>query len=299
MTPPVLCIGALHWDVLGQAAGRTERGDDVPGRVEWRPGGVAANIAFALAARRARPVLLSAVGDDHAGAALIATCAAAGIVTDHVLRLPGRSTGTYAGIEDAGGLVVAVADAATLEAAGPGVLVALDDGRLPLGGGPWTGDAVIDGNLAPEVLRAIAAHPALVAAGLRIAGASPAKAPRLAAFAGRRGTVLHLNLAEARVLARALSPGCSDAETAAEAAARLVALGAARAVVTDGANPVADADSTGVVTAIPPRITARRVTGAGDLFLAAHLLAERGGLSRRAALKRALSAAAAHVGGRT
>jgi sugar/nucleoside kinase (ribokinase family) len=40
-----------------------------------------------------------------------------------------------------------------------------------------------------------------------------------------------------------------------------------------------------------------RVTGAGDTFLAAHLVAERQGANRAAALARALDAAASYVSG--
>ena len=41
----------------------------------------------------------------------------------------------------------------------------------------------------------------------------------------------------------------------------------------------------------------RRVTGAGDCFLAAHLLAEEQGADRAEALDAAIAAAAAHVAG--
>ena len=51
------------------------------------------------------------------------------------------------------------------------------------------------------------------------------------------------------------------------------------------------------LTAQPPAVTVARVTGAGDCFLAAHLVAERTGADRANALAAAIAAAAAHVAG--
>jgi sugar/nucleoside kinase (ribokinase family) len=42
-------------------------------------------------------------------------------------------------------------------------------------------------------------------------------------------------------------------------------------------------------------VTVRRVTGAGDTFMAAHIVAERRGAGRPEALAAALRAASAHV----
>jgi len=47
----------------------------------------------------------------------------------------------------------------------------------------------------------------------------------------------------------------------------------------------------------PPQVLVTRVTGAGDTFMAAHLVAERNGAARQAALANALQAAAAYVSG--
>ena len=48
--PPFLCAGAAHWDIIGRTDLPLPPGADVPGRVTRRPGGVAQNIARALAA---------------------------------------------------------------------------------------------------------------------------------------------------------------------------------------------------------------------------------------------------------
>ena len=58
-------------------------------------------------------------------------------------------------------------------------------------------------------------------------------------------------------------------------------------------------DGTGVHTQVPPEVLVTRVTGAGDTFLAAHIVAEREGAGREEALARALQAAALYVSGDT
>ena len=53
----------------------------------------------------------------------------------------------------------------------------------------------------------------------------------------------------------------------------------------------------GVISAAPPPVMVTRITGAGDTFMAAHIVADRRGDAREAALAAALAAAAAYVSG--
>ena len=292
--PDILCIGAALWDVIGRSPGAMAPGADVPGRIVAAPGGVALNIAVALAGLGLRPALLGAVGDDPEGAALAAALAARGVGAAFLTRIPGIATDRYMAIEDPRGLVAAIADAHTLEAAGTAILAPLGDGRLGAAGAPWAGPVVIDGNLTEAVLAGIAASPLFAAASLHIAPASPGKGARLALLAAHPRATLYVNRAEAEGIA---AWPFADAAAAAEA---LVARGAARAVVTDGAAAAADAArGRDTVVAPPPPVTVARVTGAGDVFLAAHLAAGLGGAPPDAALATALAAAAAHVAGDT
>ncbi|OZA17408.1 MAG: hypothetical protein B7Y02_02425 [Rhodobacterales bacterium 17-64-5] len=127
-------------------------------------------------------------------------------------------------------------------------------------------------------------------ADLRLAPASPGKAERLTPLLRHPGATLYANLDEARTLAS------SHATTAAEAAEALLARGARRVLVTHGGNPCAEGRAgAGVITATPPQVLVNRVTGAGDTFMAAHILAERQGADRKAALDAALIAAADYV----
>ena len=69
----------------------------------------------------------------------------------------------------------------------------------------------------------------------------------------------------------------------------LLARGAHRVLVTNGGKPAAEGTSgAGVIEGEPPQVLVTRVTGAGDTFMAAHLVAERGGAHRQAALDAAL-----------
>jgi fructose-1-phosphate kinase PfkB-like protein len=69
-------------------------------------------------------------------------------------------------------------------------------------------------------------------------------------------------------------------------------------LVTDGGNAAAEAGPAGVLTATPPSVPVARVTGAGDTFMAAHIVAERHGADELQALDRALRTAAEYVSGK-
>jgi len=288
--PDILCIGSVLWDVIGRAPGALAPGQDVPGRITRLPGGVAMNIAAACLREGMRPALLTLLGTDAEGRALADACAAMGLVTDHVTWACDLPTDRYMAIEAEHGLVAAVADARSLEAAGARILAPLANGALGSAERPWRGLVAIDGNLTAPLLAEIAGSPLFAGGDLRLAPASPGKATRLAPLLGHPRATLYLNRIEAGLL-------CDRRFDGAEAAARaLVARGARRVLVTDGGAPVAEADATGrVLVAHPPAVSVCRVTGAGDTFMAAHIAAEAAGLSGAAALDEALAATALFV----
>ena len=178
----ILCIGSVLWDVIGRAPCHMRQGSDVPGRITRLPGGVAMNIAMALARFGLRPALLSAVGRDAEGEELIAACAGLGLGTSHLYRSDDLPTDRYMAVEGANGLIAAVADAHSLEAAGARILRPLTDGPLGDAANPYPGRIALDGNLTRALLDEIATHPAFAAAALRVAPASPGKAERLLPF---------------------------------------------------------------------------------------------------------------------
>ncbi|WP_430464055.1 PfkB family carbohydrate kinase [Tabrizicola sp.] len=292
MQPDILCIGSILWDIIGRSAASMRLGSDVPGRITRLPGGVAMNIAMTLARFGLRPAILTAIGRDAEGDELMAACARMGLVVDHAYRSDDLPTDRYMAIEGANGLISAIADAHSLEAAGDKILRPLANGTLGSEARPWTGLIALDGNLTEALLSEIATSPLFAAADLRLAPASPGKAERLLPLLRHPKATLYVNLEEANLLARA------QAATAAEAAEALLARGAGRVLVTDGGRPCAEGRAGfGVITGAPPHVMVARVTGAGDTFMAAHIVAERAGADRAAALAQALAAAATYVSG--
>ncbi|MCR9126497.1 MAG: PfkB family carbohydrate kinase [Rhodobacteraceae bacterium] len=289
----VLCIGSVLWDVIGRSAGAMRQGSDVPGRITRLPGGVAMNIAMTLSRFGMRPVLLTAVGRDAEGDDLIAACQRRGMDTDHVYRSPDLPTDRYMAIEAANGLIAAIADAHSLEAAGARILAPLMDGALGSPASPHAGLIALDGNLTADLLADIAGSPAFARADLRIAPASPGKAERLAPFVRHGRGTLYVNLEEAGLLCHA------QFVSSAQAAAALLAQGARRVLVTDGARSATEAMQNELITQTPPEVLETRVTGAGDTFMAAHIAAEAAGADRTLALTLALQAAATYVSGET
>jgi len=130
MTPDILCIGSVLWDIIGRSPAAMRLGSDVPGRITRLPGGVAMNIAMTLRRFGLVPGLMTAIGRDPEGDELVAACARMGMVTDHIYRSEDLPTDRYMAIEGANGLIAAIADAHSLEAAGDKILRPLADGRL-------------------------------------------------------------------------------------------------------------------------------------------------------------------------
>jgi len=266
-------------------------GSDVPGRIVRLPGGVALNVAITLARFGLTPTLLSAIGRDVEGDELLRACDQMGLVTTYIYRSDHLPTDRYMAVEGANGLIAAIADAHSLEAAGDKILHPLP--RDPLGGATarYDGYIVLDTNLTLPVLEQIAHSPAFADADLRVAPASPGKADRLLPFLNHAHATFYVNLEEAGLLCQ------TEFETARTAAAGLLRRGALRVLVTDGGNETADGTPDSIITATPPEVMVTRVTGAGDTFMAAHITAEATGAGRIAALARALNAAATYVSG--
>ena len=289
--PDILCIGSVLWDIIGRSPAHMRTGADVPGRITRLPGGVAMNIATTLARFGLRPAILTAIGRDAEGDELVAAAARLGLDCTHVYRSDDLPTDRYMAVEGANGLIAAIADAHSLESAHDKILRPLADGRLGSAEAAWSGPVALDGNLTQGLLADIAASPLFSRADLRVAPASPGKAERLLPLLAHPRATLYVNLEEAGLLCH---EGFPDAPAAAQG---LIDRGAKRVLVTDGARTAADGARAGVLTATPPEVLVTRITGAGDTFMAAHLVAEWRGVGRADALKAALGAAAQFVSG--
>ncbi len=88
----MLVLGDLVLDVVMQASAPIESGTDVPGRVEIRQGGSAANVARWLARLGIRSQLVCAIGRDGAGRSLAAQLQRDG-VNVRAIRVAGHRTG--------------------------------------------------------------------------------------------------------------------------------------------------------------------------------------------------------------
>ncbi|MEO9827021.1 MAG: PfkB family carbohydrate kinase [Paracoccaceae bacterium] len=291
MSTKILCIGSVLWDVIGRANAVMRVGSDVPGRIQRLPGGVVMNIAMTLRRFDLTPVLLTAIGRDEEGDELIEAARRMELNVAHVYRSDDLPTDVYMAVEGANGLIAAVADAHSLEAAGDKILTPLKDGSLGSAESPFSGQIALDGNLTEALLTEIAQSPLFAVADLRVAPASPGKAKRLLPLLGAANATIYVNLEEAGYLCET---DFLDAPTAASA---LLKRGSAQVLVTDGGQTAAYANLSGVITATPPQVLVTRVTGAGDTFMAAHIAAEVRGETSEQALNTALLAAASYVSG--
>lgn len=287
MTPPVICIGSALWDVIGTTERRMKPGHDVPGQIVRRPGGVALNVAIAISERGLRPSLLSSIGWDPAGDELISAIEDQDVDCAHVTRSK-RPTDIYMAIECMGDVFGAIADCASLEATGSGILAPLRNGGL---GGPahaFDGIAVVDGNLPEGVIEDMVAKGDLAEARTYFVPASPGKAARLASALQAASATLMVNRIEAEILC---GTRFADSGAAAEAIARM----GTDAIVTNGADEATLIRGGDMAKATPPRVDARNLTGAGDAFLAGFIAAECRGASDPECLAAAVHAATAHV----
>lgn len=287
----ILCIGSVLWDIIGRHDQEMVAGNDRPGRITRLPGGVALNIAMTLARFDLKTVLLSAVGTDEEGNELVRACATMGMDTTQLYRPKDLPTDRYMAIEGANGLIAAIADAHSLEAAGSEVLTPLKDGTLGSALKPYSGVIALDGNLTEGLLTQISSDACFKDADLRIAPASPGKVMRLMPLLTHPKATIYVNLEEAELLTQ---QKLGDAKSGAEALAQK---GATRVLVTDGARQAAFAESGQIWSATPPKVPQMRVTGAGDTFMAAHIAAELAGRSPEYALTDGLAAAAHYVSG--
>jgi len=153
--PRVVVVGGCCEDVEGVSTGSLLPGTSSPGRARASFGGVGRNVAHALALLGSRVALVSAVGDDAAGAALRAHARAAGVDVSGVRVVGGAATARFVAVLGPDGdLAASVADMAVLDTLGD---AAAEQGGAPLLSAAalrGAGMLVLDGNLPPAALRA-------------------------------------------------------------------------------------------------------------------------------------------------
>lgn len=268
-------VGGCHQDVLGRAGLVYEPATSCPGIVTRRPGGVARNVVVLLGRAGAPCRFVSVVGDDAAGRELRAELSSAGIDTAAMVVDAKGRTGTYLAVHDeAGELVSAISDLGLYDS------FVLPPAALERAAGPLV---FADANLAPsELARLAEAH----GDNLVLDAISRAKAPRLRPLV-TSGALFICNLPSAELLVD------HPVNRPVEAAERLAAAGARRAVITGGSKPLAILDA-GQITELTPRpAEVVDVTGVGDAQTAGLLLALSAGAPLVAAVEVGMAAARA------
>lgn len=285
---PIVCVGAANLDRKLRALGPLAMGTSNPASAIESFGGVARNIAENLARLGAAVSLITAVGNDTAGRALLAHAQETGIDTRGALRLDDAGSGTYTAVLDAGGqMAVALADMALYDRITPAFLALRQQQRA-------TASLIVaDLNLPHDAIETLQQDAARDGVDLVIVAVSEPKMSRLpASLAGVRLLILNEGELAAR-LKRALH---GDADLTA-ACAELQAQGARDVVVTLGARGVLFTTADGVDHLAAPPAEVVDVTGAGDAFAAAVCLSLQDGASDLAlACRRGLQLAKLTIG---
>ncbi|WP_312549452.1 carbohydrate kinase, partial [Massilia sp.] len=226
---PILCVGAANLDRKLRAEGALAMGTSNPASGAESFGGVARNIAENLARMGAAVSLVTAVGSDSSGRALLAHAESLGIDVRGCLRLDDAGSGTYTAVLDAEGqMVVALADMALYDRITPAFLDTRQQQRAN------ASLIVADLNLPLESIAALQRDAARDSVALIVVAVSEPKMNRLPdSLAGIRLLILNEGELAAR-LGRSVS---GDAELAA-ACRELQAQGAEDVVVTLGARGV-------------------------------------------------------------
>ncbi len=201
-TTEIICIGSVLWDIIGRAASHMKLGADVPGRIVRVPGGVAMNVATTLARFNLRPVSVDRSRQRRQWPRPAVGGGLPGMETGYVYISDDLPTDVYMAIEGANGLVAAIADAHSLEAAGGKILRPMRDGRLGSERTPYEGLDCARWQPHRSALAEIAHDPCFGVADIRLAPASPGKAERLQPLLAHPRTTFYVNREEAGLIAR-------------------------------------------------------------------------------------------------
>ncbi|MDQ1922262.1 carbohydrate kinase [Massilia pseudoviolaceinigra] len=257
---PIVCLGAANLDRKLRSLATLKMGTSNPARQDESFGGVARNIAENLARLSAPVALITAIGDDSSGKALLAHAEATGIDTRATLHLTGVCSGTYTAVlDDHGEMILALADMALYDALTPAFLATRQPQRAV---GALT---VADLNLPRDTLRALLDDAARDAVPLVLVAVSQPKMANLPDdLRGLRLLILNQGELETRIGTRLLTS--ADFLAACRA---LQAQGAQDVIVTRGATGVVYTTADGIAQLDAPPAHIVDVTGAGDAFAAA------------------------------
>lgn len=264
----VACIGGVSLDRRASTSGPLRPGTSNPIVSLLRPGGVARNVADALARLGCQVALFSIVGDDEPGRSLLDGLAEVGVDTSGVTRSRRQATGAYTAVlGPSGRLEFGLADMGIFEEADAvwarGIAGQLAERRI------W----FVDANLPTEAL-SVLLDPKPEDVTVLADPVSVAKADRLRPVL-RSIDVVFPSRQEAERLSRMPIAGPEQVAAAAE---RVREMGVGAVVVTLGSEGVLVTSDSGTVAvaAIAPHGPLSDPTGAGDALIAGYVF----GLSR-------------------
>lgn len=259
----VAVIGGANVDVKLSLQAPAVPGTSNPGARSQSLGGVARNVAENLARLGVKAQLISAVGQDGHGEALLRDTRAAGVNVDGVLCAD-EATGTYTAVLDpTGELVIAVAAMAVTDHLTP---ESLGKRREVIAQAALV---IADANLTEDALGFVAGTAHEAGLPLIVEPVSVPKAAKVRSLL-QRGAKLHTLTPNRAELAVLLGRELPDDADLIEAAREVQALGAARVWVRLGARGSLLLTGEGVweLPALPALV--RDVTGAGDAMLAGY-----------------------------
>jgi pseudouridine kinase len=259
-TSRVVCIGGAAVDRKYRALATVRPGTSNPVTSERSFGGVARNVAENIARLGTRVSLVSIVGADDNGLALVSDLERLGIDTRHVTLSDAHATAEYVAVlQPDGELAVGLANMAIFDEITPALL----RGIRPELGSAWI---FADCNLPSETLHDLIGLARRQAFMLAFDAVSTPKVMRLPRDLTGVG-MFFLNLDEARTY---LDRPEVSPQAAAEA---LLARGAEQVVLTLGDKGLVAADSFGIATIAAFKAEIVDATGAGDALIAATLVA--------------------------
>lgn len=279
----ILCIGGAAIDRKYSADRPVLPGTSNPVHGAWSFGGVARNVAENLARLGVETELLSVVGRDEAGRALVEQLRQAGVGTQGVMIAQDGRTAEYIAVLDPdGSMAVAFADMAVLDRLTP---TWLEPFVSRLHNASWL---FADCNLPSETLAYLIGLARNFGSRLAIDAVSVAKSARLPDDLSGLD-LLFVNNDEAAAMAG------DEPELAEEAMDTLLARGVRRVVIMLGAGGCLAGDRDGVRHAPARAGEVIDVTGAGDAMVAGTLACLAGGGDWREAIDAGNRAAAATV----
>ena len=253
----ITVFGGATVDRIAVTAGPAVLGASNPGASRAAPGGVGLNVARNLGRLSHRVQLVTRIGDDAEGAAILAAAKAAGVDMGGITISDTSPTGSYqAAFDSGGGLVIGIADMSITDEMTPAALAP----AAAQAGDFW----VIDANLPATTIAFLASEAGAAKRTLAALAVSPVKALRLASVLDRLA-LLFANRAEAAAL---LGRHGREAQSLAELARQLTSMGLRNMVISDSAGPLVAASGGELRAMAPLPAAVRSVNGAGDALAA-------------------------------